>query len=105
MAESVTLTTPIAGQAAIPVLRPSFIGLDAAGRRVTIQLRPWDGTQFIIENRFLEFTYNDGTTPTGMSLITTLNKANLSTISLEKRTMNQLISSGYISGTVSGTPD
>lgn len=105
MAESITLSSPIAGQAAINILRPCLVILDAMNGRVTIQLREWVNGAFIQDGRFREFAYDAGTTPTGASLITALNKANLSTISLEKRIMNQLLTSGLLSGTVSGTVD
>jgi hypothetical protein len=39
------------------------------------------------------------------SLLVSLNKANLSTTSLHKRIINQLVSDGVIAGTVSGSPD
>lgn len=39
------------------------------------------------------------------TLMTSLNKANLSTTSLHKRVLNQLISDGVLTGTVSGAPD
>ena len=105
MAESITLTTPISGQAAISVLRPSLLILDAMRGRVTIQLREWAAGAFVEDGRFREFTYDSATTPTGASLIVSLNKANLTTISLEKRIMNQLITSGLVAGSVGGTVD
>ena len=42
---------------------------------------------------------------TAASLMVSLNKANLSTTSLHKRIINQLVSDGVIAGTVSGSPD
>lgn len=39
------------------------------------------------------------------TLIRALNKANLSTISLQRRIFNQLISDGVLSGSVTGTPE
>ena len=105
MAESITLTTPIDGRSAIGILRPCLVALDVMNGRVTIQLREWVGGAFVQDGRFREFTYDAGTTPTGASLITALNKANLATISLEKRIMNQLLASGFVAGTVAGTVD
>lgn len=105
MAESITLTTPISGQASISVLRPCLLILDAMRGRVTIQLREWVAGEFVEDGRFREFTYDSSTTPTGASLIVSLNKANLSTTSLEKRIMNQLLTSGFVAGTVGGTVD
>jgi hypothetical protein len=43
--------------------------------------------------------------PSGATLLNALNTANLSTNSLVKRIFNRLVADGYISGTVSGTPD
>lgn len=42
---------------------------------------------------------------TADALILALNKANLSSISLEKRIMNQLIADGFEAGTITGSPD
>jgi len=39
------------------------------------------------------------------ALMITLNKANLSTISLQKRVLQKLVADGLIAGTVSGAPD
>lgn len=105
MAESLTLTTPIPGPAAITVMRPSVIQLNNITKRVIIQLHPWNGTDYVLDGRFEEFVYDAATTPTGATLLRQLNKADLSAISLEKRIMTQLIASGYKSGTVGGTPD
>lgn len=105
MAESLSLTTPIAGQASISTLRPSFIALDVLSGRIVIQLREWNGSAYVLDGRFKEFTYDSTTTPTGLALIVSLNKANLTTISLEKRIINQLVASGLLAGTVSGSPD
>lgn len=42
---------------------------------------------------------------TAQSLLVSLNKANLSTTSLHRRIINQLVSDGIIAGSVSGSPD
>lgn len=42
---------------------------------------------------------------TAANLMVALNKANLSTSSLQKRVLERLATDGVISGTVSGTPD
>ncbi len=42
---------------------------------------------------------------TATALLVSLNKANLSTTSLHKRIINQLVGDGVIAGTVSGSPD
>jgi len=43
--------------------------------------------------------------PTGATLLTTLNTANLTTNSLIKRVFTRLITDGYITGSVTGTPE
>lgn len=48
------------------------------------------------------FTYNG---QTAITMMNALNTANLTTNSLEKRCLNQLISDGYLSGTITGTPN
>jgi hypothetical protein len=42
---------------------------------------------------------------TAQTMMTQLNKANLSTNSLHKRVIEQLINDGKLSGSVAGTPD
>ena len=42
--------------------------------------------------------------PSGQTLLSALNTANLTSNSLVKRVYNQLISDGHITGTVSGSP-
>lgn len=49
-------------------------------------------------------TYDGGTTPTGASLLSTLNRGNFTTNSLIKAVYNRLTADGVITGTVSGTP-
>lgn len=105
MAESITLTTPIAGKAAITVMRPSVMTFDNITKRVIVQLHPWNGTDYVLDGRFEEFVYDATTTPTGAALLRAANTANNSTTSLEKRIMNQLLTSGHLGGTVSGSPD
>ncbi len=48
--------------------------------------------------------YDATTTPTGATLLTSLNTSNNSTISLMKRVYTRLVTDGVITGTVSGTP-
>lgn len=49
-----------------------------------------------------EFNYSGDT---AVTLMTALNKANLSSNSLHKRILNQLINDGFLAGTISGSPD
>jgi hypothetical protein len=106
MAESLALTTPIGGTTAIATLRPSLVILDPLAGRVTVQVREWTGSAYVQDGRFREFTWDGASTPTGQSLIVSLNKANLSTISLEKRIMQQIVASfPAFTGTISGAAD
>jgi hypothetical protein len=47
-------------------------------------------------------TYVDAT---ALALMRALNKANLSTTSLQKRVIQQLVADGKLAGTISGSPD
>ena len=66
----------------------------------------WDRQNILIRlsdgSIFKEFIY---TGQKALDLMVALNKANLSTSSLQKRIINQLITDGHLSGTISGTPD
>lgn len=65
------------------------------------------------KDRVVEVTVGDGTVSktfiyrgdTALSMMNQLNKANLTSNSLHKRVINQLISDGYLVGTISGNPD
>ena len=48
--------------------------------------------------------YSPTTTPSGPTLISNLNTANLTTRSLYQRILDRLIADGVIEGTVAGTP-
>jgi len=106
MAESLALNTPVLAKSGITTVRPAFIGLDMTLLTVTIVLRPWNGSGFVADGRQLEFTYDATTTPTGQFLLRALNKANLSTNSLENRVMTQIKADHpELAGSVSGAPD
>lgn len=102
--EIVTLSSPIVATATSTVMRPSRVEFNVLLGTVQVTLYPWNGTAFVTTGKPLNVVYDASTTPTGASLIISLNKANLSTTSLERRIINQLVSSGYLAGTVSGTP-
>ena len=70
--------------------------------RLTPEIRIRISTTTAAGYIYREFSYY-GSTAT--SLMNTLNKANLTTNSLYKRIMNQLINDGFLSGSVLGTPD
>ena len=68
---------------------------DPAHSRIFIALVGTNG-------RTMNHVYNGQTADT---LILALNKANLTTVSLERRILNQLVADGVIAGTITGTPD
>ena len=73
------------------------IVIDVDNGSILVQLKGNNGET-------LSKAYNSTTSPTGASLISTLNASNNSTTSLVKRVYNRLIADGVIAGTVSGTP-
>ncbi len=75
--------------------RVVFISMDWENALIIVRLRGDNKER-------KEFTYG-GVEAT--NLMISLNKANLSTLSLQKRILNKLIADGKISGTVTGTPD
>ena len=106
MAESLTLTTPVLARTGISVLRPSFIGLDILTGVLTVRLLPWNGSAYVPDGRALEYTYDATTTPTGVALINSIGKANLSTNSLWNRLMTQIKADHpEVAGTITGAPD
>jgi hypothetical protein len=89
---------------AVPITRPSTtnfklerLNLDFLTGAIHIQLLGPNGEA-------LSAVYDANTNPTGASLITALNTANLTSNSLAKRIYTRLIADGYLAGTVSGTP-
>lgn len=95
MAEQVTLTSPITF--------PSITFYKVAELRLQRQDPPHIYIRLVGTNgEHFDHSYEGSA---ALNLIIALNKANLSTISLEKRIFNQLIGDGVLSGTVSGNPD
>jgi hypothetical protein len=94
MAEQLDLTTPI-----VPASRTTYtitrLILDWQASVILVYLRGSDSVEV-----FAEYTG-----ATASALMTTLNSANLSTISLYKRVLQKLVTDGKLpAGTVSGTP-
>lgn len=94
MPEQLDLTAPI-----VPPSRTTYairrITLDWNAQVIQVVLGGSDGVEVLAEY----------TGPTASTLMMTLNTANLSTISLNKRILNKLVLDGKLpSGTVSGTP-
>lgn len=94
MAEIVTLTTPITTPN-LTTYAVRMIAMDLDVPSIVIRLRGTNG-----ENKVCSYS---GVTAT--NLIVALNKANLSTNSLQKRCLERLIADGEIAGTISGSPD
>ncbi len=90
--EILTITTPPAQQTTWRV-NEVYFNWDAAS--IQIGLKGTNG----------EAKHHGYSGPTATTLMTSLNKANMSTTSLHKRVINQLVSDGVIAGTVSGSPD
>lgn len=75
----------------------------------------WERAEIVIHLRgdngeLKEFRYGGSTgTPVertkATNLMIALNKSNLSTVSLQKRVLNQLVTDGLLAGAVTGTPD
>jgi hypothetical protein len=107
MAEQLDLTTPDQAEPGTPVYRVAGIWLDWDGRNFYVVLIGDNGTQ-------RQETYRDNEDASGDLLegstiatdrMRTLNKANLSNKSLQKRIMEMLINDGRLEGSISGTPD
>lgn len=74
----------------------SRLTLDLDAASIVVELKGQNGER-------LTKAYTPTTTPTGLALLTALNKANLSTRSLKQRVFDQLVSDGTLVGTVTGT--
>lgn len=80
-----------------------FINLDWEQQFITIRLRGQN-------SEIKSFIYGgSNATPAeklkATNMMIALNKANLSIKSLQKRVLEQLVSDGFLSGTISGVPD
>jgi len=94
MAEIVTLTAPIVPPT-LTTYRVVMLSLDWDSASIAIRLKGTNG-----ETKFCGYQG-----ATALSMMTTLNKANLTANSLQKRVLTQLISDGEIAGAISGSPD
>lgn len=90
--EQIDLTTPIT----VNNYKIARLDLNMRGQRIEVIL--YDPST----GRDVSFTY---TGAVAVTMITQLNKANLSTLSLQRRIFERLIADGLIQGTISGTPD
>ena len=93
MSEQIDLSVPVA-QPTIANYIVSSLNLDWDNARIVINLRDNTG-------QISTFAY---TGATATALMVALNKANLTSNSLQKRIFTQLIADGKLAGTVSGAP-
>lgn len=91
--ERVDLTTPIVRTATTCTIDYALLSVRSSTVVVGLVCGTEDKTK----------TYDATTTPTGLSLLTALNKANLTTRSLVQRLYDRLILDGVLVGTVAGT--
>jgi hypothetical protein len=97
MAEILTLTTPITFPTppTITTYLVRMLKFDYDTSTIDIRLTGPNG----------EVKTFDYSGPTALTLMIALNKANLSTTSLQKRVLQQLVADGKLAGTISGSPD
>jgi len=94
--ETLTLTTPeVTPQITTTEYRVVYLLLEWEQGLIVIHLRGTNGER-------TEVRY---TGPEAVTMIRTLNTANLSVKSLHKRILEKLVADGKIAGTVTGTPD
>ena len=96
-AETTTLTTPVT-RPSQTACRVDRITLDITAKTIYIQVL---GNNDEATSK----VYDATTTPTGQTLLTSLNTANLTSNSLLKRVLNRLSTDGVCVGTVTGTPE
>lgn len=95
--EQIDLTTPVTPPSTTNY-KVERMTLDIFANTILVQLKGNNG-------EVLSKLYDATTTPTGATLLHSLNVGNFSTgPSLLKTTYNRLIADGVLSGTVSGTP-
>lgn len=94
MTEQLDLTTPVTTPN-LATYRVDELHLKWSAERIDIRLLGTNG-----ESRWESYSG-----PAARTLMTALNKANLTTNSLRKRILNQLVTDGKLAGSVSGTPD
>jgi len=95
MAEKLDLTTPTPSIPGVNNYTVDKLILDNGGSRIDVFLLANNGEQ-------LRHSYYDSEAD---SLMVSLNKADLSTNSLQRRILQRLINDGVLIGSVSGTPD
>jgi hypothetical protein len=104
MAEIVTLDQPVAADPGATVFRVALLALDWERGVIKIHLREWVNGAFVPGGKLVPVGYEGDVART---LMTQLNKANLSTQSLHQRVMARVLADGKLpsAGTLTGTPD
>ena len=92
--EEVTLTTPVTTPS-ITAWKVSSLHLDWDNSQITIKLKGSNG----------EAKFHSYGGATALTMMTALNKADLSFNSLHRRVLNRLILDGVVLGSVTGAPD
>jgi len=95
MSEQLDLTTPTLATPGINNFVVSKLILDRDGNRISIFLLADNGERIIHNFHDSEAT----------NLMIALNKANLTSNSLQKRILQKLLDDGVFAGTISGSPD
>lgn len=102
MAEAVTLAAPVT------VSRTKWIlanfDIDALTKTIVVVVLSDDGRQIVARYPTPPPASNPSQ-PAGAVLLTALNTADLTSNSLIKRIFTRLIADGYLTGSVTGTPD
>jgi hypothetical protein len=93
--EALTLTTPVT-KPSLTVWHVARLTLDWDANTVIVQLKGNNGED-------LAKSYDATTNPTGAVLMVGLNKANLTTRSLNQRIFDRLVADGVVVGAVTGT--
>lgn len=93
MAETIALTAPIQAKPGTSTLKVAALIINPESAFIEAHFRGTNGE--------LEIARWDN----ALTLIQQLNKANLTTKSLERRVMERAIADGKLAGTITGTPD
>lgn len=94
MAELITLTAPVVPPS-VTDYRVTGLILNFGGQKLSVELTGTNGER-------LTHNYVGST---AVTLMVSLNKANLATKSLQRRILERLVADGVLAGTISGSPD
>lgn len=104
--ETVTVTTPVVTTATSQQVR--YIGFDLANSRIVVEVVANTGVLTVASYDSLGLTVNGvrtAATPTGATLLNSVNISNNTTTSLVKRVYQRLQADGVIAaGSITGTP-